>query len=128
MEKTGKATADTATATHAASGTAKRTTTARKSDTSASTSSAGEQPKTTASAPKATTPDGGVAGGDAGEQEPSATARAEEVFDDAGQRVGQFALIAGQYLRQFTARAREEAEDIWVEAQNVRGKKPSPPT
>ncbi len=123
MGKTGKATADTATATHTASGTAKRTTTPRKSGTSASTSSAGEQPKTTASAPKAATPDSGAAAaGTAGEQSP--TARAEEVFDDAGQRVGQFALIAGQYLRQFTARAREEAEDIWVEAQNIRGKKP----
>jgi len=56
--------------------------------------------------------------------EQSPTERAEEVFDIAGQRVGQFALIAGQYLRQFTARAREEAEDIWVEAQSVRGKRP----
>ena len=117
MGKTGKATADTATARRETSGTAKRTTTPRKSGTSASTPPAGEQPKATASAPKAATSDSS-----AGEQ--SATARAEEVFDDAGQRVGQFALIAGQYLRQFTARAREEAEDIWVEAQNVRGKKP----
>jgi len=122
MGKTGKATADTATATHTASGTAKRTTTPRKSGTSTSPSPAGEQPKTTASASKAATPDSGAAAGSAGEQSP--TARAEEVFDDAGQRVGQFALIAGQYLRQFTARAREEAEDIWVEAQNIRGKKP----
>ncbi len=119
MGKTGKATVDTATATRATSGTAKRTTTPRKSATSASTPPAGEQPKATARAPKAATSDSSV-----GEQEQSATARAEEVFDDAGQRVGQFALIAGQYLRQFTARAREEAEDIWVEAQNVRGKKP----
>lgn len=117
MGKTGKAAADTTTATRATSGTAKGTTTARKSDPSTSTRSAGEQPKATASTPKAATPDGGM-----GEQ--SATARAEEVFDDAGQRVGQFALVAGQYLRQFAARAREEAEDIWVEAQNVRGKKP----
>lgn len=115
MGKTGKA--DTATATRTTSGTVKRTTTPRKSGTSASTPPAGEQPKATAGAPKAAMPDS-----DAGDQ--SATARAEEVFDDAGQRVGQFALIAGQYLRQFTARAREEAEDIWVEAQNVRGKKP----
>ncbi len=117
MGKTGKAAADTATATRAPSGTAKRTTTPRKSGPSASTSHTSEQPKATASAPKAATSDGGVS-------EQSATARAEEVFDDAGQRVGQFALIAGQYLRQFAARAREEAEDIWVEAQNVRGKKP----
>lgn len=117
MGKTGKATAGTATATRATSNTAKRTATPRKSGTSASAPPAGEQPKATASAPKATPSDGG-----AGEE--SATARAEQVFDDAGQRVGQFALIAGQYLRQFTARAREEAEDIWVEAQNIRGKKP----
>ncbi len=123
MGKTGKATADTATATHATSGTAKRTTTARKSGTSASAPPAGERPKTTASAPKSATSESGTAAADDA-REQSATARAEEVFDDAGQRVGQFALIAGQYLRQFTARAREEAEDIWVEAQNVRGKKP----
>jgi len=120
--KTGKTPAGTATATDKASGTPKRTTAPRKSSTSASTP-AGEQPTATASAPDGASPDGGAAAaGDAGE--PSATERAEEVFDDVGQRVGQFALIAGQYLRQFAARAREEAEDIWVEAQNVRGKKP----
>ncbi|MDQ6831774.1 MAG: hypothetical protein M3008_00115 [Chloroflexota bacterium] len=117
MGKTGKVTANTATATGESSGTAKRTTTPRKSDATASPPLAGEQLKSTASAPKAA-----PAAAKADEQ--SATAHAEEVFDDAGQRVGQFALIAGQYLRQFTARAREEAEDIWVEAQNVRGKKP----
>lgn len=123
MGKTGKGNADTTTATRETSDTAKRTTTPRKSGTNTSTPPVREQPRATASAPKAASTAGSAAAaGDAGEQ--SATARAEEAFDDAGQRVGQFALIAGQYLRQFTARAREEAEDIWVEAQNVRGKKP----
>jgi hypothetical protein len=107
MGKTGKV--DTG----APSATTKRTTTARKGGTSPSTPPADTQPETTVNAAAAD-----------GADEQSATARAERIFDDAGQRVGQFALIAGQYLRQFTARAREEAEDIWVEAQNVRGKKP----
>lgn len=109
MGKTGKV--DTAAGT-TTSATAKRTTTARKGGTSQSAPAADMQPETTASVAAADDP-----------STQSATARAERMFDDAGQRVGEFALIAGQYLRQFTARAREEAEDIWVEAQNARGKK-----
>lgn len=122
MGKTERTTADAKT-TQGASGTAKRTTTSRKSGTSASASPLHEKPKATANATKTASANGNATA-EAGAGESSPTERAEQVFDDAGQRVGQFALIAGQYLRQFTARAREEAEDIWVEAQNLRGKKP----
>ena len=46
--------------------------------------------------------------------------RAEEVVDRLGQRAGQIGLEVGQRLRRLAARAREEAEDIWAEAQSVR--------
>jgi hypothetical protein len=49
-----------------------------------------------------------------------AVARAEAVLDRAGERVGSFLVSAGQRLRRTTALAREEAEDIWAEAQSVR--------
>jgi len=45
------------------------------------------------------------------------------VFDEIGQRIGVFALVARDYLVRATARAREEAEDIWAEAQHLRGRK-----
>ncbi len=46
--------------------------------------------------------------------------RAEEILDQAGERVGRFAAVAGHELRRFMARAREEAEDLWAEAQSKR--------
>jgi hypothetical protein len=46
--------------------------------------------------------------------------RAEVVVDQLGQRLGHFLSIAGQQLRKVAARTREEAEDIWAEAQNIR--------
>ncbi len=55
--------------------------------------------------------------------EQTTTERAEEVFDEFGQRIGVFALVARDYLVRATARAREEAEDIWAEAQHLRGRK-----
>ncbi len=53
------------------------------------------------------------------EQRP-ATARAENAVDQAGERVGQFAALFGRRFQVFAARAREEAEDIWAEAQSMR--------
>jgi len=53
------------------------------------------------------------------EQRP-ATARAEDAIDQAGERVGQFAALLGRRLQVLAARAREEAEDIWAEAQSMR--------
>ena len=46
--------------------------------------------------------------------------RAEEMVDRAGEQVGRYAGRAGYELRRFIARAREEAEDIWAEAQSKR--------
>ena len=48
--------------------------------------------------------------------------RAEGMVDRAGERVGHFAALLGQRLQTWGGRAREEAEDIWAEAQNIRGK------
>jgi hypothetical protein len=45
--------------------------------------------------------------------EPSEVRRAEELIEQWGQQVGVL-------LSRVTARAREEAEDIWAEAQNIR--------
>jgi hypothetical protein len=46
--------------------------------------------------------------------------RAEELLDDLGQRVGAISAYAAFVLRKYAARAREEAEDIWAEAQQLR--------
>lgn len=47
-------------------------------------------------------------------------ARAEAVMDQAGERVGALALAMSERIRRIAALAREEAEDILAEAQNVR--------
>ncbi len=52
------------------------------------------------------------------------TARAEELVDVIGQRVGRYAAEAGRQLTRLAVRAREEAEDILMEAQHLRGKRP----
>ena len=46
--------------------------------------------------------------------------RAEEMVDHLAERVGHYAGVVGQKLMWFFARAREEAEDIWAEAQAIR--------
>lgn len=50
--------------------------------------------------------------------------RAEEMVDQAGERIGGLAVTLGHRLRVFMARAREEAEDILAEAQSMRGGEP----
>jgi hypothetical protein len=45
--------------------------------------------------------------------------RAEELVTGMGQRLGHFASLAGLQILKATARVREEAEDIWAEAQNI---------
>lgn len=55
----------------------------------------------------------------AGERQP-ATARAEEVVDRLGQRVSHWALVNGLQVRRGLARLREDAEDVWAEAQETR--------
>ncbi len=49
-----------------------------------------------------------------------AAERAEELVDQLGQRITHFAAITSLQVRRVTARAREEVEDMWAEAQNVR--------
>lgn len=55
-----------------------------------------------------------------GTSEPSAPRRAEEMLDSMGERLGQLVSLAGPRVRKLAALAREEAEDIWAEAQHVR--------
>lgn len=50
----------------------------------------------------------------------SPTQRAERLLDGVGERFGYFAAVAGQRIRKTAAMAREEAEDLWAEAQSVR--------
>ena len=56
-----------------------------------------------------------------------ATLKAEEMVDRMGSRINQFTSIASLQIQRTVARAREEAEDMWAEAQNIRrqnGRKP----
>lgn len=46
--------------------------------------------------------------------------RAEEIVDQAGERLGALASDLGRRLQVLVARAREEAEDIWAEARSLR--------
>ena len=49
-----------------------------------------------------------------------ATERAEELVDRLGQRLSHFTSLASLQIQRTVARAREEAEDMWAEAQNIR--------
>jgi DNA anti-recombination protein RmuC len=62
-----------------------------------------------------------------GEPRP-AVERAEQTLDQFGERVGGFAATAAQRLRQLSARAREEIEDMWAEAQSMRQNPPASAT
>lgn len=54
-----------------------------------------------------------------GQPQRPATERAEEMMDRAGEQIGKWAGRATTEARRLLARAREEAEDMWAEAQNV---------
>jgi hypothetical protein len=55
----------------------------------------------------------------------SATHRAEEVVDRIAEKVANFTSLFGRQLLRLGARVREEAEDMWAEAQSIRrGDKP----
>jgi hypothetical protein len=56
----------------------------------------------------------------AGTSDGSATERAEALLDGMGEQINHFAALAGPSIRKFVALAREEAEDIWAEAQEIR--------
>ncbi|HYX50687.1 MAG TPA: hypothetical protein VE843_13140 [Ktedonobacteraceae bacterium] len=62
----------------------------------------------------------GSPAGPTGESYQQATAKAEQLVDQWGQRISHYTAIAGLQFRRVVARAREEAEDIWAEAQNIR--------
>jgi hypothetical protein len=49
-----------------------------------------------------------------------ATERAEELVDRMGRTIAHVASLAALRMRKVTARAREEAEDVWAEAQSIR--------
>lgn len=49
-----------------------------------------------------------------------AAAKAEELVEGMTQRLGLFAARAGLQIQKATARMREGAEDVWVEAQSIR--------
>lgn len=75
-----------------------------------------------AATPPAAEPDQEPASGGAGDAVAAspALARADAMLDQAGQRVGEAMVEIGHRLRVWSARAREEAEDIWAEAQSRR--------
>ena len=60
------------------------------------------------------------AGQEAGAEPSPALQRAEELVDRMGERFAYYAAFLGAKIREFAARLREEAEDIWAEAQSLR--------
>jgi hypothetical protein len=50
----------------------------------------------------------------------SQTARAEELVDGVTERVDDWSDKVADWVARATARTREEVEDIWAEAQDVR--------
>jgi hypothetical protein len=46
--------------------------------------------------------------------------RAEQMADRIGERIGYFASLIGRKIVQLASRTREEAEDIWAEANEIR--------
>ena len=55
-----------------------------------------------------------------------ATERAEDLVDRMGESVISFASLAGWRMLQVAAFVREEAEDVWAEAQSVRRAQSAP--
>jgi hypothetical protein len=58
----------------------------------------------------------------ADEPREQAMRRAEEMVDRIGEQVGHYVSVFGHNVLKWAARAREEAEDIWAEAQALREK------
>jgi hypothetical protein len=56
------------------------------------------------------------------ESAPSAPTKAGEIVDTWGQRMGAFAILTNLQWRRTTARLREGVEDMWAEAQDIRGR------
>ncbi|QBD75002.1 hypothetical protein EPA93_02930 [Ktedonosporobacter rubrisoli] len=53
--------------------------------------------------------------------------KAEEIVDRVGQRISLYTALAGWQLQRTLARVREEAEDLWAEAQHIRQQKGNRP-
>ena len=56
----------------------------------------------------------------AGDRSEQMMERSEELVDRAAQQLTAYAVRAGYQIQKATARLREEAEDMWAEAQNIR--------
>jgi alkylhydroperoxidase family enzyme len=52
--------------------------------------------------------------------DPQTMQRAEEVVDRLADNLGSYARWIGHHVLRLAARAREEAEDIWAEAESIR--------
>jgi hypothetical protein len=61
-----------------------------------------------------------TSGTSADEARREAMQRAEEMVDRLGEQIGHYATDFGHGVLKWFARAREEAEDIWAEAQAIR--------
>ena len=55
-----------------------------------------------------------------GEPGQSTTEKAEELVDRMGERISYFSILASHSVTKAAAYIREEAEDVWVEAQSIR--------
>src|SRR5947209_3255227 len=81
-------------------------------------------PDSASNADRAATPNGVPApqanGTSADEARRQAMQRAEELVDRWGEQIVQYASAFGFNFLKWVARAREEAEDIWAEAQAIR--------
>lgn len=53
--------------------------------------------------------------------------RAEDLVKRFEQQAGHYISLASSYIQRQAARLREEGEDIWAEAQNIRREKVHPP-
>lgn len=62
-----------------------------------------------------------------GQPQRPATERAEEMVDRAGEQIGKWAGRATTEARRLFARAREEVEDMWAEAQSASHRVTIPP-
>ena len=65
-------------------------------------------------------PEQRTSGTSADEARREAMQRAEEMVDRLGEQIGRYATDFGHTVLKWFARAREEAEDIWAEAQALR--------
>jgi hypothetical protein len=81
---------------------------------------AGAETKTAPEADANGTPEQQTQAASADEARQEAMQRAEELVDRIGEQVGHYVSVFGHNILKWAARAREEAEDIWAEAQAIR--------